>query len=137
MMIKDMFFFKFGFKDEIEAMLESGPWFIHNVLLILNQWTPCANMKDDVSNIPIQVKFHDVPITAFTKDGLSAIATKLGNPLMLHSHTAAMCTNSRGRASNARAMVELRADVELGDTIVVTVPKLSGEGFTTSTIHVE
>ena len=138
MMIKDMFFFKFGSKNGMEAMLETGPWFIRNVPLILNQWTPDANiMKVDVSNIPVWVKLHDVPITAFTEDGLSAIATKLGNPLMLDSYTAAMCTDSWGRASYARAMVELRADAELRDTIVVAVPKLSGEGFTTTTIHVE
>nr|GEY55259.1 RNA-directed DNA polymerase, eukaryota [Tanacetum cinerariifolium] len=73
------------------------------------------------------VKFHDVPITAFTKDGLSAIATKLNNPLMLDSYTAAMCIDSWGKASYTRAMVELKADVELRDTIVVVIPKLSGD----------
>ncbi|GKB41074.1 hypothetical protein Tco_0886016, partial [Tanacetum coccineum] len=34
-----------------------------------------------------------------------------------------------GRSSFARAMIELRADVELKDTIIVYVPKLVGEGF--------
>lgn len=34
-------------------------------------------------------------------------------------------------------MVELRVDVELRETIAVSVPKFSGEGFTTSTIRVE
>ncbi|GJV34402.1 zinc knuckle CX2CX4HX4C containing protein [Tanacetum coccineum] len=40
-------------------------------------------------------------------------------------------------ASYARAVVELRADVELKTTIVVVVPKFIGEGYTMSTIHVE
>ncbi|GJW84557.1 FAR-RED impaired response 1-like protein, partial [Tanacetum coccineum] len=138
MMIKDMHFFKFGFKEGMEAMLESSPWLIHNVPLILKQWTPDANiMKEDVFNIHVWVKFHDVPITAFTEDGLSAIATKLGIPSMLDSYTATMCTDSWGRASYARAMIELKADVDLRDTIVVTVPKFSSEGFTTSIINVE
>nr|GEY07356.1 protein kinase, ATP binding site-containing protein [Tanacetum cinerariifolium] len=57
-----------------------------------------------------------------------AIATKLGTPLMLDSYTAAMCTDSWERASYARAMVELRADVELSDTIVVALPKFSRRG---------
>nr|GEX77525.1 hypothetical protein [Tanacetum cinerariifolium] len=104
--------------DGIEAMLESGPWLIRNVPLILKKWTPDANiMKEDVSNIPVWVKFHDLPVTAFTEDGLSAIATKLSNPLVLDSYTAAMCIDSWGRASYTRAMVELKADVELRDTI--------------------
>ncbi|GJY28654.1 hypothetical protein Tco_0404421 [Tanacetum coccineum] len=33
------------------------------------------------------VKLHDVPIKAFSEDGLIAIATKLGTPLMLDSYT--------------------------------------------------
>ncbi|GKD09253.1 zinc knuckle CX2CX4HX4C containing protein [Tanacetum coccineum] len=88
MMIKDMHFFKFNSKEGMEAMLESGPWLIRNVSLTLKQWTLDANIiKDDVCNIPVWVKFHVVPITAFTKDGLSAIATKLGSPLMLYYYT--------------------------------------------------
>nr|GEY86382.1 hypothetical protein [Tanacetum cinerariifolium] len=70
-------------------------------------------------------------------DGLIAIATKLGNPLMLDSYMDAMCTDSRGRDSFARAMVELKSYIMLRDTIVVVVPKFSGEGFILSTIRVE
>ncbi|GJW35203.1 ribonuclease H-like domain-containing protein [Tanacetum coccineum] len=88
-------------------------------VVISKESTPDVNiMKEGVCNIPIWVKFHDIPITAFTKDGLSTIANKLGTPLMLDSYTAAMYTDSYGRSSYARAMVELRADVELKDTIV-------------------
>ncbi|GJY90696.1 hypothetical protein Tco_0505892 [Tanacetum coccineum] len=84
---------------------------------------------EDVCNISVWVKFHDIPITVFMEAGLSAVTTKLGKPLMLNSYTAAMCTYSWGRASYARAMVELRADVELKDTIFVVIPKFVGEGY--------
>ncbi|GJS45022.1 hypothetical protein Tco_0595143 [Tanacetum coccineum] len=40
-------------------------------------------------------------------------------------------------SSYARAMIELRADVELKDTIVMAMPKFVEEGFHTYTIHVE
>ncbi|GJY71407.1 putative reverse transcriptase domain-containing protein [Tanacetum coccineum] len=125
-------------KDEMKSMSENGPWLIRNVSLILKKWTPNANiMKENVCNILVSVKFHDIPITIFTEDGLSVIATKLGNPLMLDSYTTAMCTNSWGKASNARPMVEVRADFELKDTIVVLVPKFFGDGYIVSTIYVE
>ncbi|GJZ51403.1 hypothetical protein Tco_0605918 [Tanacetum coccineum] len=62
--------------------------------------------------VPIWVKFHGVHVTAFIKDGLSAIATKLGTPLMLDSYTSDMCMKSWGRSSYTRVMIELRADVE-------------------------
>ncbi|GJY05952.1 putative reverse transcriptase domain-containing protein [Tanacetum coccineum] len=45
----------------------------------------------DVGNVPVWVKFHGVPMKAFSEDGLSAIATKLGSPLMLDSYTSNMC----------------------------------------------
>nr|GEY89820.1 homeobox protein knotted-1-like 2 [Tanacetum cinerariifolium] len=67
-------------------------------------------------------------MTAFSDDGLSAIATKLGNPLMLDSYTSYMCIQSWGMSSYAREMIELRSDVELKDTIRVAMSKLVGEG---------
>ncbi|GJS21393.1 retrotransposon protein, putative, ty1-copia subclass [Tanacetum coccineum] len=74
---------------------------------------------------------------AFSDDGLSAIATKLGTPLMIDSYTADMCMQSWGRSSYARIMIELRADVELKDNIVVVMPIIKGEGYYTCNIHVE
>ncbi|GJT28943.1 hypothetical protein Tco_0909218 [Tanacetum coccineum] len=34
-------------------------------------------LKEDVSTVPVWVNLHGVPVTAFSEDGLSAIATKL------------------------------------------------------------
>ncbi|GJY45196.1 hypothetical protein Tco_0433409, partial [Tanacetum coccineum] len=61
-------------------------------------------LKEDVSFVPVWVKLHGVPVTAFSKDGLS------------------------GRSSYARVMIELRADVELKDNIVVAMQKITREG---------
>ncbi|GJW90426.1 hypothetical protein Tco_0167979 [Tanacetum coccineum] len=61
---------------------------------------------------------------AFSEDGLSAIGTKLGTPLMLDSYTSDMCIQSWGMSSYARAVIEFRADVELKNTIVVAMSKL-------------
>nr|GEX44153.1 hypothetical protein [Tanacetum cinerariifolium] len=79
-----------------------------------------------VVNVPFWVKLHGVPVTAFSEDGLSIISTKLGTPLMLDSYTCDMCMQSWGRSSYARAMIELRADVKLKDTIVNECPKNLG-----------
>ncbi|GJY97386.1 hypothetical protein Tco_0514296 [Tanacetum coccineum] len=84
--------------------------------------------KEDVGNVSVLVKLHGVLMTKFSEDDLSAIATKLGTPLMLDSNYE-MCMKSRGRSSYARAMIKLRGDVELKDTIVVAMPKLVNEGF--------
>ncbi|GKE32091.1 RNA-directed DNA polymerase, eukaryota, reverse transcriptase zinc-binding domain protein [Tanacetum coccineum] len=103
--------------DGFDAMLENGPWFIRNNLLILKKWNPNVNLlKEDACNVLVWVKLHGVPVTAFSKDSLSAIATK---------------------SSYARALIEVRADVELKDNIMVATPKLVGEGFDTCNVRVE
>nr|GEZ39063.1 hypothetical protein [Tanacetum cinerariifolium] len=97
-----------------DAMLENGPWFIRNNPLILKKWHPDENLlKEDVSVIPVWVKLHGVSVTAFSEDGLS------------------------GRSSYARFMIELRADVELKDNIVVAMPKIKRDGHYTCNVRVE
>ncbi|GJX35089.1 cytokinin dehydrogenase 3-like protein [Tanacetum coccineum] len=120
------------------AMLKNGPWFIRNNPLILKKWHPDENLfNEDVSTIPVWVKLHGVPVTAFSDDGLSAIATKLGIPLMLDSYTSDMCIQSWGRSSYARVMIDLRADVELKDNIIVDMPRIKGEGHYICNVYVE
>ncbi|GJR54503.1 hypothetical protein Tco_1405024, partial [Tanacetum coccineum] len=74
---------------------------------------------------------------AFSEDGLSAIATKLGTPLMFDSYTSDMYMQSWGRSSYVRVTIELRADVELKDSIVVDMPKITREGHYTCNDRVE
>nr|GEX91826.1 hypothetical protein [Tanacetum cinerariifolium] len=103
------------------AMLENGLWFIRNNPLILKKWHLNMNLlKEDVGTVPVWVKLHGVPVTAFSEDGLSIITTKLGTPLMLDSYTSDMCMQSWGWSSYARAMIELRADVELKENIALS-----------------
>nr|GEU97080.1 hypothetical protein [Tanacetum cinerariifolium] len=73
-----LFSFQFNSIDGLDAMLENGPWFIQNNPLILKKWHPDENLlKEDVSTVLVWVKLYDVPVTAFSEDGLSVIATKL------------------------------------------------------------
>ncbi|GKC61942.1 nucleotide-diphospho-sugar transferase, partial [Tanacetum coccineum] len=115
-----LFSFQFNYMDGLDAMLENGPWFIRNSHLILKKWHPDENiLKEDASTIPVWVKLYGVPVTAFSGDGLSVIPTKLG------------------RSSYARVMIELQADVELKDNIVMALPRIKREGYYTCNIRVE
>ncbi|GJU37055.1 copia protein [Tanacetum coccineum] len=123
-----LFSFQFSSIDGLDATLKNGSWFNRNNPLILKKWHPDKNlMNEDISTVPIWVKLHGVPVKAFSENGLSAIVTKLGTPLMLDSYTSDMCMQSWGRSSYARAMIERRADLELKDNIVVAMPKLTRE----------
>ncbi|GJU00982.1 reverse transcriptase domain-containing protein [Tanacetum coccineum] len=78
--------------DGLDSMLENGPWFIRNNQLILKNWNPDVNLLiEDVVNVSVWVKLHGVHVTAFSVDGLSAIVTKLGTPLIIDSCASDMC----------------------------------------------
>ncbi|GJY27252.1 retrovirus-related pol polyprotein from transposon TNT 1-94, partial [Tanacetum coccineum] len=81
-----LFFFQFSSMDGLDSMLENGLWFSRNNPLILKKWNPNVNLlKEDVGNVSVWVKLHCVLVAAFSKYGLSAIATKLGlvpNPVL-------------------------------------------------------
>ncbi|GKC79622.1 hypothetical protein Tco_1130396, partial [Tanacetum coccineum] len=83
-------------------------------------------LKEDAGNVSVWVKLHSFSMPAFSEDGLSVIATKLGTPLMLDSYTSDMCMQSWGRSSYTKAMIELRAAVKLKDTIVFSSCKVFG-----------
>nr|GEX13458.1 hypothetical protein [Tanacetum cinerariifolium] len=83
------------------------------------------------------VKFHDVPIQVFEEDGISLIATFIGKPVMLDSYTSSICTESWGRSSFARYLIEVNSKVDLVDVVTIGIPYLSGDGFTKETICVE
>ncbi|GJU12878.1 zinc knuckle CX2CX4HX4C containing protein [Tanacetum coccineum] len=94
----------------LEDLLLNGPYMIWNVSITLKKWSPDANLiREDLIKVLVCVKLHNVLMVAFTSDGLSIIATKLGNPIMLNSYTSSMCMESWGPGSFARAMIELDA----------------------------
>ncbi|GJZ96320.1 hypothetical protein Tco_0668654 [Tanacetum coccineum] len=90
-----------------------------------------------VDVVSVWVKQHGFSMMAFNEDELSVIATKLGTPLMIDSYTSDMCMQSWGKLSYTRAMIELHADIELKETIMVAMPKLVGEGFYMCTIRID
>nr|GEV92195.1 hypothetical protein [Tanacetum cinerariifolium] len=69
--------------------------------LILKKWNSYENLtKKDIRNVPVWVKLHGVPITTFSEDGLSAIATKIGKipKNLLDKVSQLCCSHSRYRS---------------------------------------
>ncbi|XP_022040331.1 uncharacterized protein LOC110942879 [Helianthus annuus] len=119
-------------------VLEGGPWLIRKVPIFLSVWSPKVSLKKDgVKAIPLWVKLHNVPISVYTDDGLSLLASKLGIPKRLDSYTADMCVENWGRSSYARAMIEVNAGDELKDHITIAIPKMDEEGYIMERVKVE
>ncbi|GJW23637.1 reverse transcriptase domain-containing protein [Tanacetum coccineum] len=98
--------------DSGAGVLEHGPWLIHNASFILRKWTTSSKLsKEELTSVHVWIKFHGVPVSAFTTDRLSAITTHLGTPVM------------DGRAPK--------------NTLVIFIPNPIGNGVTMHTIKVE
>nr|GEY31239.1 hypothetical protein [Tanacetum cinerariifolium] len=118
-------------------LVTNGLWFIRNPFIV-KKWNPNVNLqKKDVGSVLVWVKFHCVPMKAFSEDGLSIITAKPGTPLMFDSYTSDMCMQSWGGSSYARAIIDVQADEELKDSIMVAMPKLVGEGFNMCIVRVD
>ncbi|GJR73623.1 putative reverse transcriptase domain, ribonuclease H-like domain, aspartic peptidase domain protein [Tanacetum coccineum] len=108
------FLFKFDTKSGMDQVIERCPWLICNTPLILNKWAPNMSLKPgEVNKVPVWVKLYNVPVVAYSEDGLSLIATQIGKPIMLDIFTSSMCVDSWGRISFARALIEISANSDL------------------------
>ncbi|GJW89141.1 zinc knuckle CX2CX4HX4C containing protein [Tanacetum coccineum] len=134
---KGFFFFKFDSRAGLEAVLEGGPWLIQKSPIILKKWSMDTRLlKEELTQISIWVKLHDVSIQVFEEDGISLIATLIGNPVMLDSYTSSMYNESWGRSSFFQCLIEVNLEADLIDVVTIGIPSLSGDGFTKETIRV-
>nr|GEV78031.1 hypothetical protein [Tanacetum cinerariifolium] len=111
-----------------------------NIPLIITKWTPNISLKPGVvTKVPVWVKLYNVPVVAYSKDGLSLIATQIGKPIMLDDFTGSVCVDSWVRISFARALIEIDANLDLkkGVKMAIPVDEDDGSGYISEVIYVE
>ncbi|GKD24884.1 putative reverse transcriptase domain-containing protein [Tanacetum coccineum] len=95
-------------KAGLEQVLKRGPWMIRKSPIILNKWSSSVSLKKgEVTKVLVWVKLYNVPVLAYSEDGLSLIATQIGKPVMLDAFTSSMCVESWGRISFACALIKV------------------------------
>jgi hypothetical protein len=103
------YFFKFSNGEEVDRVLEGGPWHFASRPIFLKRWKPNLTLlKEDPRRIPIWAKITGLPLEHWNPEGLSSIASGIGEPLY-----ADRCTMERSRISFARVCVEVDATNEL------------------------
>ncbi|GKA43672.1 zinc knuckle CX2CX4HX4C containing protein, partial [Tanacetum coccineum] len=122
----------------VDSMLRDGPWMIRGIPIFLNKWFRSVSLlKKELSRVSVWVKFYDIPLVAYTSDGLSLLATKIGTPMILDSYTNSICLESWGVSSYARILIEIDASNGFSNNLVMAVLNLEGPEYMNETIRVE
>lgn len=74
------FVFRFNSVRDKNDVLAKGTWYFNNRPFVVSSWG-CKVGSEQVSSMPIWVKFSNVPDCYWTRKGLSRIASVLGVPL--------------------------------------------------------
>lgn len=114
------FMFRFEDPNTKTWVLEGGPWFIASRPLLLQQWKAGLILdKLSLHKFPLWIALRGVPLELFTPEGLSCIASAVGNPLCLDK-----ATEQRRRVNFARICVEVSNGDVLPDQINVNIETL-------------
>ncbi|GJS66832.1 metallophosphoesterase 1-like protein isoform X1 [Tanacetum coccineum] len=88
-------------------VLELGPWIVNNKPLFLKKWDPTIGMKKvEQTKVPLWVSLVNVPMKAWSIEGISSLASSLGKPMIMDNMTAKRCKLGEGRMDFARVLVE-------------------------------
>ncbi|GKB18093.1 reverse transcriptase domain, reverse transcriptase zinc-binding domain protein [Tanacetum coccineum] len=104
---EEFFLFQFDTNEGMVNVMENGPWLIRRMPLILNVWTPNTILKKE------EIKL--APIWANNDD---------------------MCLSSWGRSTYARVLIEVSADKDLMESMVVLIRLSNGKGHSFATIDI-
>lgn len=116
----DINLFKFKDVEGMQYVLDKGPWMVNNRPLLVMKWDPEIGMeKVEPIKLPVWVKLMRIPMEAWSKEGISALTSCLGKPLMMDEVTARMCQHGIGRTDYARVLVEFEASKVMKNEIKI------------------
>ncbi|KAL2224631.1 UNVERIFIED_CONTAM: hypothetical protein Sindi_2930200 [Sesamum indicum] len=113
---------KFKTINDMEEVIEGGPWLFQGQPINLQKWEPGMAMKKlKHTQVPVWIKLHHLPVELWTTEGLSIVASGIGKPLYPDAITRA-CT----RLDFARVCVMLDISSSLPKHIVILTPDDDG-----------
>ncbi|KAF9686539.1 hypothetical protein SADUNF_Sadunf03G0169100 [Salix dunnii] len=97
--------FQFQREEQMQEVLERGPWLFGGKAIILQPWHPLFVFdKNRISKLPVWIRLHGLPFSLWSREGLSLVSSMVGRPLSCDEATF-NCT----RLDFARVCVEIDA----------------------------
>ncbi|GKE86151.1 RNA-directed DNA polymerase, eukaryota, reverse transcriptase zinc-binding domain protein, partial [Tanacetum coccineum] len=120
-----IFYFKFKSEEGMKNVLESGPWMVQNIPLVLNVWEPSIWLeKVEPSAIPIWVCVYNIPIELCNGSSIGKIMSGIGKPLLMDKMTKDRCLRKAGKLDFARVLVEVSAMDDLPNMLEIAYPPI-------------
>ncbi|XP_058228269.1 uncharacterized protein LOC131336438 [Rhododendron vialii] len=111
------FVFNFGDTETLDSILENNPYFCGGKHIVIKKWHPGMHLtKGAFSSVPAWVKLYNVPLESWTEDGLSYIASYIGNPLSSDDFM-----QNHSQLTFARVCIEVEAAKEILKSFVVSL----------------
>ncbi|GKB41507.1 zinc knuckle CX2CX4HX4C containing protein [Tanacetum coccineum] len=92
--------------------------------------------RTEPDTLPLWVKLCNPPLEALTIKGISALASRIGKPLIMDAGTASMCKKDVGRIGYARVLVEVSAKKCLPEKIDIVYQNAAKEKTGQKTVKV-
>jgi len=74
--------FHFKTKDDLQKVIENGPWMFGGKAIILQKWhSGFVFDMNKITKIPVWIQIYDLPFPLWTKEGLNEVASMVGQPL--------------------------------------------------------
>ena len=132
--------YMFKFKDEIgmNFVLDNGPWMVNSKPLFVQKWDPSIIIdRTDPKMLSMWIKLCNMPLEAWSVKGVSAVASGVGNPLIMDKMTTNVCHEGAGRLGYARVLVKVSADRELKDKVEICYKNGKNEVKCSKFVNVE
>ncbi|XP_030924751.1 uncharacterized protein LOC115951739 [Quercus lobata] len=102
---KEFFLVRFSVREDCEAVLRNGPWFIGENFLSIRPWEPNFNPAEaNISSVAIWVRLNELPIEYYHVEALQLIGNVIGKVLRIDTNTA---NESRGRFARLCIQVDV------------------------------
>ena len=86
---------RFSPKEDLQSVLQGGPWFIAGHFLTIRRWRPdFMTSRATLDSVAVWVRLPGLPVEYYDLPILKEIASKIGPVLRIDAHTAA---ERRGR----------------------------------------
>nr|GEY94124.1 hypothetical protein [Tanacetum cinerariifolium] len=115
----------------LQSVIESGPWIVNSKHMVVQKWDPSVNLdKKEPTTLPLWIKIMSPPLEAWSNKGMSALASRIGSPLIMDAMTTRTCTQGFESLGYDRVLVEATIGKRLDDHInVLYKNKDNGEQF--------